>query len=139
MNLNNVKKKLYASYYRCFRFQVSTIDFKYRRFSERNYYVPAMHTLDNIVKKTNLNTGDGFSTVWGKVYGNWVTDEVIDTEVLRNLILALVCVMFCTIIIIINVQICFWIFICVVLTLVSFIFSLISETSEYRSIVYSNR
>lgn len=82
-----------------------------------------MHSVENMVKETDLNSGDGFSTVWGKIYGNWVTDEVIDTEVLRNLLLALVCVMFCTIIIIINVQICFWIFICVVLTLVSEFYS----------------
>lgn len=56
--------------------QVSTIDFKYRRFSGRNNYLPAMHLIQNIVESAELNSGDGFATVWGRIYGNWVTDEV---------------------------------------------------------------
>lgn len=56
--------------------QVSTIDFKYRRFSGRKSYLPAMHTIQNIVESAKLDSGDGFATVWGRIYGNWVTDEV---------------------------------------------------------------
>lgn len=55
---------------------VSTIDFKYRRFNGRNNYLPAMHTIERIVDDAGLETGDGFATVWGRIYGNWVTDEV---------------------------------------------------------------
>lgn len=126
---------------------MSTIDFKYRRFNGRNNYLPAMHTIEHIVETAQLTTGDGFATVWGRIYGNWVTDEVcfsldfsefilhgpwygvsqilcvfqvIDTEVSRNIMLALGCVMCCTTILILNPNICFWIFMCVVLTLVRF-------------------
>lgn len=56
--------------------QVSTIDFKYRRFNGRNNYLPAMHTVEKIVEDARLKSGDGFATVWGRIYGNWVTDEV---------------------------------------------------------------
>lgn len=56
---------------------VSTIDFKYKRFNGRNNYLPAMHTIENIVESSDLKSGDGFATVWGRIYGNWVTDEVI--------------------------------------------------------------
>ncbi|XP_059611969.1 patched domain-containing protein 3-like [Phlebotomus argentipes] len=54
-----------------------------------------------------------------EMFGNWITDEIIDEEVLRNITLALVCVMICTAVLIVNLQICFWIFICVLLTLVN--------------------
>lgn len=55
---------------------VSTIDFKYRRFNGRNNYLPAMHMVEDIVGQAQLKSGDGFATVWGRIYGNWVTDEV---------------------------------------------------------------
>lgn len=55
---------------------VSTVDFKYRRFNGRSNYLPAMHTIEEIVNNAGLETGDKFATVWGRIYGNWVTDEV---------------------------------------------------------------
>jgi hypothetical protein len=35
-----------------------------------------MHKLKKLLRESNFTTGDRFSTVWGKVIGNWVTDEV---------------------------------------------------------------
>lgn len=99
--------------------KVSSVPFRYRRFGERNDYVPAMHSIENIVNDMHIQSGDGFVTVWGRIYGNWITDEVIDTEVLRNILLALVCVMACTSLLIVNFPTCFLIFLCVLLTLVS--------------------
>lgn len=98
---------------------VSTIPFNYRRFNDRDRYIPAMYKIENLVENSELKSGDGFATVWGRIYGNWVTDEVIDVEVQRNIMLALACVMVCTTILIMHPQICFWIFACVILTLVS--------------------
>lgn len=83
-------------------------------------YVPAMHAIDDLVSQMNFSTGDGVSTVWGKVYANWITDEVIDIELIRNVSLALVSVMVCTMLLIVNLPICFYIFVTVVLTLVRF-------------------
>lgn len=74
-----------------------------------------MNTMHDIMDDMKYN---GFATVWAKIYGNWITDEVIDKEVLRNIILALICVMACTSLLIANIQICCYIFICVLLTLV---------------------
>lgn len=45
--------------------------------------------------------------------------QLIDKEVLRNLELALLCVMACTILLIANWQICSWIFLCVLLTMLN--------------------
>lgn len=78
-----------------------------------------MHEIDLLVSWAELTSGDSFSTVWSRIYGYWITDEVIDTEVIRNIMLALVCVMACTSILIVNFQVCFYIFMCVLLTLVS--------------------
>lgn len=77
-----------------------------------------MHSIERLVDDMHFDSGDRFATVWGKVYGNWITDEVIDTEVLRNILLALLCVMGCTLALIANLQVCLYIFVCVVLTLV---------------------
>jgi hypothetical protein len=35
-----------------------------------------MHKVKKLLRESNFTTGDRFSTVWGKVLGNWVTDEV---------------------------------------------------------------
>lgn len=87
-------------------------------------YVPAMHALDDMASQMNFSSGDGFSTVWGKVYGNWITDEIIDIELIRNVTLALISVMVCTILLIVNLPICFYIFVTVLLTLVTLTFVL---------------
>lgn len=98
---------------------VSTIEFRFKTFSGPKVYLPAMHRVKQIVKEANFTTGDQFATVWAKVFANWVSDEIIDLEVERNLELALVCVMACTVVLITDIQMCFWIFACVLLTLVN--------------------
>ncbi|KAG7307929.1 hypothetical protein JYU34_006545 [Plutella xylostella] len=97
----------------------STMMFKFPRFAGPNEYIPAMNNVKDIVKSTDVESGHGYRSVWSKVFANWVTDEVIAVEVERNLELALLCVMVCTIILITNLQMCFWIFLCVLLTIVN--------------------
>lgn len=84
-------------------------------------YLPAKEMLDGLVADANLNSGEGFSTIWGKRLMMWVPDELVKAEIGRNIILALIGVMACTALIIANVNVCFWIFIMVVLTLVRYI------------------
>lgn len=98
---------------------VTTIDFKFRPFSEREEYIPAKYAVEVLLAESNFTTGEPFNTLWAKIFGNWVTDEIIDTEIYRNIALAMVGVMFCSAVLIVNPQICFWIFICVLLTLVN--------------------
>ncbi|KAF5282163.1 hypothetical protein FQR65_LT02860 [Abscondita terminalis] len=98
---------------------MSSINFQLRRFKGPKEYLPAMHSVIDIAKNNNFSSGDGFATAWSKIFATWVTDELIDIEVLRNLQLALLCVMICTVILVANLQICFWIFICVLLTMVN--------------------
>lgn len=61
----------------------------------------------------------GYATVWSKIFGPWTSDKMIIQEVSRNLLLALICVMSTTAVLIVEVQTCFWILLCVLLTLLN--------------------
>lgn len=75
--------------------------------------------MDNSKLLTNEAQIHGFITVWCKLFASWTTDKLISQEVMRNVILALVCVMGTTAILIAEVQTCFWILLCVLLTLLN--------------------
>lgn len=97
----------------------TSMSFRFIRFEGPAEYIPAMNSVKAIVKSANITSGSGYRSVWSKVFGNWVTDEIIAVEVERNIELALLCVMICTVILITNLQMCLWIFICVLLTIVN--------------------
>lgn len=97
----------------------SSMLFNFPRFEGPKEYLPVMNHVKEIVKSSHIETGDGYRSVWSKVFANWVTDEVIGVEVERNIELALLCVMLCTVVLITNLQMCFWIFLCVLLTIVN--------------------
>jgi hypothetical protein len=58
-------------------FQLSSFEFKFRIFSGPEEHIPAMRRVRNLVETANFKTGDKYVTVWGKIFANWVTDEVI--------------------------------------------------------------
>lgn len=62
---------------------------------------------------------NGFVTVWSEIFSLWVTDKLIAQEVQRNVLLALICVMGMTGLLIAELQTCFWIFLSVLLTLLN--------------------
>jgi predicted RND superfamily exporter protein len=98
---------------------VANFEFKFKLFDGPEEFLPAMHKVKRLLRESNFTTGERFSTVWGLVLGNWVTDEVVDKELYRNLALACVCVMACTLVLIVNIMACLSVFLCVLLTLVS--------------------
>ncbi|XP_072939386.1 patched domain-containing protein 3-like [Epargyreus clarus] len=97
----------------------SSLMFTFLKFAGPDEYIPAMNQAKKLIKSANITSGDGYRSVWSKVFANWVTDEIIAVEVERNIELALLCVMMCTVILITNLQMCLWIFICVLLTIVN--------------------
>lgn len=96
------------------KISLSTIDFMFKRFFGPHEWIPAMDDSLLIVDNAGI---DGYATVWCKFFSLWVTDKLIAQEVLRNLLLALVCVIGMTSILIMELQTCFWILLCVLLTL----------------------
>ncbi|XP_066155032.1 patched domain-containing protein 3-like [Euwallacea fornicatus] len=101
------------------KIKMSSIDFSIIKHMDPREQIKPMHQLRDIAENVHFTSGDKFATVWSKMFGMWITDELIDQEVVRNLELALICVMGCTILLIVNWQICFWIFVCVLLTMLN--------------------
>lgn len=75
--------------------------------------------MDNSKLLVNEAQIHGYVTVWCKMFAPWTTDKLIGQEVSRNIILALICVMGTTVILIAEIQTCWWIFLCVLLTLLN--------------------
>lgn len=95
---------------------VATIDFTFKRFYGPHQWIPAMDESKQVAHDAGVN---GFVTVWSEVFSLWVTDKLIAQEVQRNVFLALICVMGMTGLLIAELQTCFWIFLCVLLTLLN--------------------
>lgn len=101
------------------KIKMSSIDFSLNIFPDPRQQIEPMHRIQAVAESANFTSGDQFATVWSKFFAMWITDELIDVEVTRNLELALICVMACTILLIADWQICFWIFICVLVTMIN--------------------
>lgn len=96
--------------------KISSITFNYHKFDDRDEYLPAKKRIEEIIAKAKI---DGKVFLWGKIFANWITDEIIDAEIFRNISLALVGVFACTALMIVNIQVCLYIFLCVLMSLVS--------------------
>lgn len=94
----------------------ATVDFIFKRFHGPHEWIPAMDGSKQMARDADIN---GFVTVWSEVFSLWVTDKLIAQEVQRNVLLALICVMGMTALLIAELQTCFWIFLCVLLTLLN--------------------
>ncbi|XP_039299028.1 NPC intracellular cholesterol transporter 1 homolog 1b [Nilaparvata lugens] len=70
---------------------VASFDFKFKLFSEPEEALYAMNYVKELLRLSNITSGDGFKTVWAKIFAHWVTDEVIQEEMYRNLALACFC------------------------------------------------
>ncbi|XP_012536328.1 NPC intracellular cholesterol transporter 1 isoform X2 [Monomorium pharaonis] len=98
------------------RIVVATIDFNFRLFNNPDKWIPAMDNSKLLSKEAQIH---GYVTVWCKMFAPWTTNKLISQEVLRNIILALVCVMGTTAFLIAEMQTCCWILLCVLLTLLN--------------------
>jgi len=94
---------------------LSTLSFTHTRFSGRDEYIPAMKTIKDIISSFNFS-GNVFPMT--TEYATWETDEVITRELLRNLGLALGCVLITTLILLADLTGSLFVLLSVVLTLV---------------------
>jgi Niemann-Pick C1 protein len=99
--------------------RISAITFRFNKFVDRDEYLPAKKLIEKIVSESNITAESDHVFLWAKIFGTWITDEIIDDEILRNISLALIGVFFCTAVMIVNLQVCVYIFCCVLLSLVS--------------------
>ncbi|XP_034247320.1 protein patched homolog 2-like isoform X2 [Thrips palmi] len=98
---------------------VASIDFFFRKFESSEQSVPAMNAVKFLVVNANFTSGDRFATVWAKVFANWVTDEVIAFELVRNIVLAILAVAVTTFILLGSIYASALVLSCVILTLVN--------------------
>ncbi|KAK0173536.1 hypothetical protein PV328_006715 [Microctonus aethiopoides] len=94
---------------------LSSINFAFKSFNKPDEWIPAMDNSKHAVIETGLSC---YATVWSRVFAAWATDKVIAHEVTRNIILALICVMATTAVLIAEPQTCMWILLCITLTLI---------------------
>lgn len=98
--------------------KISSISFNFHKFKDRDEYLPAKKIIERIIRDANFTTEPENVFLWGQVFGTWITDEIIDEEIFRNISLALFGVFICTAVMIVNLQVCLYIFVCVLLSLV---------------------
>ncbi|KAG7201439.1 hypothetical protein KM043_004199 [Ampulex compressa] len=98
------------------RILIASIDFTFAKFHNPREWISGMDESKRMTREAGF---DGYSMVWCKHFATWVTDKLIAQEVLRNVVLALICVMGTTTVLIAELQTCFWILLCVLLTLLN--------------------
>lgn len=127
------------------RIVAATIEFKFIRLESPSKWIPAMDDSKQLAKEAEI---EGYVTVWSTIFGPWTSDKMITQEVSRNLLLALICVMSTTAVLIAEIQTCIWILLCVLLTLLNVCgfmnfwgqpIDMISSISEYISHFSFNR
>ncbi|CAG0885312.1 unnamed protein product [Darwinula stevensoni] len=99
--------------------QVSRMDYQHFWMGGPEEHVPAMHQVKNVVRAANISSGDGMVRAWARAYLNWETDDVIQTELYRNLAFGLLCVFFMTLLLIANIHTSLMVFLCVLMTMVN--------------------
>jgi predicted RND superfamily exporter protein len=96
---------------------MSFIKFFHDRFATPVEAVPAMKKVKDIVKKAEANITNGKIFPIARSYSLWETDDVIGTELYRNMGLALVCVFLTTLVLLANLSAALMVLLCVLLAL----------------------
>jgi len=81
-------------------------------------HIPGRRALEEAIAESEI-ADIAFSH--GDIYTAWETDEIIGSELLRNIAMALCVVIVVTLILLANFQICFLVFVCVMTTLINII------------------
>jgi Niemann-Pick C1 protein len=85
---------------------------------EPEQYLPAKKAVESIINQAHV-ANVSFSHF--KFYATWETDEIIGFELMRNVGLSLGCVMIVTVVLLVNIPISFYVFCCVVATVVDLV------------------
>jgi Niemann-Pick C1 protein len=56
------------------------MDFKFKKFAGRDEYLPAKGAIEHIVEAADLSSGEGYNTVWSKMFLYWIPHAVSKTE-----------------------------------------------------------
>ena len=90
--------------------------FQHAQFSSVHDRIEAMTWVKDVIKSIDF---DGKAFAMAQSYSRWEIDEVIGHELYRNLLLAIICVLIATFVLIADLRTCLFVFLCVVLNLVN--------------------
>lgn len=83
-------------------------------------HIPAKQAVLDIIESSNFNVSKDQVFLWGPYLGNWITNETVEKEIYPNILAILIGVFICTLVMIVNLQVCFLILVTVLLSLVRF-------------------
>ncbi|CAG0919583.1 unnamed protein product [Notodromas monacha] len=96
--------------------QASVLNYQYDSMSGSAIQIEAMRTTKEIIANEQLVSVEPEAEVgafaFSPAFGNWITDEVIGDELLRNMLLALLCVLIMTLILIASIPTCLMVLLC---------------------------
>ncbi|XP_058448637.1 protein patched homolog 1-like [Malaya genurostris] len=95
------------------------LKFEFKPFKEPEEYIPAKVTIERIVQRLPLTNVDAFRSVWSKDFIFWEAEAIVASETYKNIALTLLVVMLCTAVVLLNLRACFWILVCVLITLIN--------------------
>ena len=96
----------------------SSFDITYQKFNGREEHIPSVDNITDLIKRTNFSS-EMFTN--GRIYGSWEIDKVIAFELMRNLVLAIVCVFMITFILLSNFVAASLVLMCVLFSLIDVI------------------
>ena len=96
----------------------SSFDITYQKFDGPKDHIPGVDAINHLINKANLSSKI-FTN--GRIYGSWEIDKVIAFELMRNLLLAIVCVFAITFILLSNIVASGLVLMCVLFSLVDVI------------------
>ena len=95
---------------------MSAIRYQHQQFFTVHDRIEAMTWVKDTIKSIDF---DGKAFAMAQSYSRWEIDEVIGHELYRNLLLAIICVLIATFVLIADLRTCLFVFLCVVLNLVN--------------------
>lgn len=93
----------------------SSIEYKHHILHGSSNKIRAMEDVKNIIKSMNFS---GYVQPWARMYSNWETDKIIEAELYRNLLLALIVIFLMTLILIVSFTTSCMVLLCVCMTLI---------------------
>ena len=96
----------------------SSFDITYQKFDGPKDHIPGVNAINHLINKANLSSKI-FTN--GRIYGSWEIDKVIAFELMRNLLLAIICVFAITFILLSNIVASGLVLMCVLFSLVDVI------------------
>lgn len=102
---------------------MTTFSFTHKRFEATKEKINAMTKVKDLISAQDFSSNVFAMTM---EYSNWETDQVIESELYRNLGVSMLCIFITTLILLANIQASVLVMLCVVMTLVSVYVSLSS-------------